>query len=329
MIITRAPLRLSLGGGGTDLPFFSEKYGGDLTSVAINKYIYIIIHGRKFYDDYLIRYSKTENVEKVDEITHTRISAALKYLNINDPLEITSVADVPSGTGLGSSSSFLVALLKGLHLYKGEIVSNFRLAEEAAKIEMKILNEPIGKQDQYLAAFGGLINLEINKNGKVMVSVLNTSLDIIKNLEDNLLLFNTEIKHSAKDVIEEQKKSLESDQEKMNQMKVIKELGTEIKEALEKGDLQKFGRWMNVHWETKRKFSRGMTNEKIDRLYDAGLKAGALGGKLVGAGGGGFLLFYCDNNKEQLKKAMREEGLKELEFKFDHEGCKVIYVENE
>ena len=159
MIITRAPVRISLGGGGTDLPFFSEKYGGDLTSVAIDKYIYIIIHGRRFYNNFLIRYSQTENVRKVDEIAHTRINAALKYLDINTPLEITTVADVPAGTGLGSSSSFLVALLKGLHLYKGESISNFKLAEEATEIEMKILDEPIGKQDQYLATFGGLINL--------------------------------------------------------------------------------------------------------------------------------------------------------------------------
>lgn len=329
MIITKAPLRLSLGGGGTDLPFFSEKYGGNLTSVAINKYIYIIIHGRQFYDNYLIRYSKTETAKVVDEIVHTRIKATLKYLNIEDRLEIITVADVPSMTGLGSSSSFLVALLKALHLYKGELVSNFQLAEEAAEIEMKILNEPIGKQDQYLAAFGGLINLEINKNGKVMVSPLDISLEVLKNLENNLLLFNTEIKHSAKDVIEEQKKSLESDHEKMNQMKVIKDLGAEIKESLELGDLQKFGKWMNVHWETKRNFSKGMSNKKIDELYKLGLKEGAIGGKLVGAGGGGFLLFYCENNKDQLRRCMKEQRLKELNFKFDHEGCKEIYNEIE
>jgi len=329
MIITRAPLRISLGGGGTDLPFFSEKYGGDLTSVAINKYIYIIIHGRQFYDTFLIRYSQTEIVEKVDGIIHTRISAALKYLNIDNPLEITTVADVPSGTGLGSSSSFLVALLKGLHLYKKESVSDFQLAEEAAEIEMQILKEPIGKQDQYMAAFGGLINLEINKNGKVIVSSLNTPLSVLQNLENNLLLFNTQIKHSAKDIIHEQKKSLESNQEKMDQMKIIKDLGKEIKESIEKGDLQKFGRWMNVHWETKRKFSKGMSSGKIDQLYKIGLKEGARGGKLVGAGGGGFLLFYCENNKDRLREAMKKQGLNELKFKFDHEGCKIIYTENE
>lgn len=329
MIITRAPLRLSLGGGGTDLPFFSERYGGSLTSVAINKYVYIIIHGRQFYNNFLIRYSKTENPQKVDGIIHTRIKAALKYLKIEDPLEITAVADAPSGTGLGSSGSFLVALLKALHLYKGETVSNFRLAEEAAEIEMKILREPVGKQDQYLAAFGGLINLEINRKGKVMVSVLDMSLETLNELEENLLLFNTQITHSAKDVLKEQKESLESDQEKMDQMKVIKDLGTDIKESLEKGDIQKFGRWMNVHWETKRKFSKGMTNKKIDDLYEIGLREGALGGKLVGAGGGGFLMFYCEGNKERLREAMEREGLKELKFNFDHEGCKIIYKENE
>jgi len=327
MLITRAPLRISLGGGGTDLPFFSSKYGGNLTSVAIDKYIYIIIQKREFYNKFLIRYSKTENVSKVDEINHTRIKAALKYLNINDPLEITAIADVPAGTGLGSSSSFLVALLKGLYLYKGESVSHFRLAEEAAEIEMKILNEPIGKQDQYLAAFGGLINLEINKIGKVMVSLLDISSEVIQKLENNLLLFNTGIKHSAKDIISEQKNNLESDQEKMNQMKVIKDLGKEIKESLENGDLQKFGRWMNVHWETKKKFSKKMSDKKIDNLYELGLKGGALGGKLVGAGGGGFLLFYCENKKGQLRDFMKKQGLKELKFKFDHEGCKIVHIE--
>lgn len=325
MIVSRAPLRLSLGGGGTDLPFFSNRYGGNLTSVAIDKYIYIIIERRPFYDDFLIRYSKTELVDRVDKISHTRIKAALKYLDITEPLEIISVADVPAGTGLGSSSTFLVALLKGLHTYKGDEVSSFRLAEEAAEIEMDLLKEPIGKQDQYLASFGGLINLDISKTGKVIVSPIDISSKSLKELEENLLLFNTGIKHSAAEIISEQKKNLEEDEEKMSQMKVIQELGHDIKKALEEGDVKKFGRWMNVHWETKKKFSKNMSNDKIDKLYEIGLKNGALGGKIVGAGGGGFLMFYCDGDKERLRSAMKAENLRELKFKFDHEGCRIIH----
>ncbi|MCR4284519.1 MAG: hypothetical protein NUV97_00560 [archaeon] len=325
MIVSRAPLRLSLGGGGTDLPFFSKRYGGNLTSVAINKYIYIILQKRPFYNNFLIRYSQTELVDEIDKITHTRVREALKYLNITEPLEITSVADVPAGTGLGSSGTFLVALLKALHTYKGEEVSSFKLAEEAADIEMNILDEPIGKQDQYLAAFGGLINLDISKTGKVIVSPIDISSKSIKELEDNLLLFSTGIKHSATEIISEQKKNLESDEEKMAQMKVIQELGNDIKRELEKGDVKKFGRWLNVHWETKKKFSKNMSNKRIDELYEIGLKNGALGGKIVGAGGGGFLMFYCDGDKDKIRSAMAKENLRELKFNFDHEGCKVIH----
>lgn len=325
MIIAKAPLRLSLGGGGTDLPFFSNIYGGNLTSVALNKYIYIIVEKREFYEDFLIRYSRTEIVKSVDDIAHTRIKAALKYLNINDPIEITSVSDVQAGTGLGSSSSFLVALLKALHAYKNEEISAFRLAEEAAEIEMNVLKEPIGKQDQYLSSFGGLINLDINKSGKVVVSPLDISLSNLQKLEDNLLLFSTGIKHSATEIISELKKSLESDNKKMDQMKMIKDLGADIKKSIEEGDIQKVGKWFNVHWDIKRKFSKNMTNQVIDKIYELGLKNGAIGGKLVGAGGGGFLMFYCENKKNTLRKAMIDFGLKELKFKFDQEGCKIIY----
>ncbi len=327
MIVVRAPLRISLGGGGTDLPFFSTKYGGNVTSVAIDKYIYVMIQKRHFYNNFLIRYSQTEITNSVDEIRHTRIKATLNYLNIKEPLEITSIADVPEGTGLGSSSTFLVALLKGLYTYKGQEVSAFKLAEDAAEIEMKILKEPIGKHDQYMASFGGLINLEIGKNGKVLVSPIDVRHESVQQLEENLLLFSTEVRHSASSIIVEQKKSLESDVNKMNQMKILKDLGEDIRKTLEEGDLQKFGRWMNVHWETKRKFSKSMTSSQIDYIYEMGLKSGAIGGKLVGAGGGGFLLFYCDNKKDSLRISMAREGLKELKFKFDQEGCRVIYNE--
>jgi D-glycero-alpha-D-manno-heptose-7-phosphate kinase len=325
MIVTRAPLRLSIGGGGTDLPFYSSKFGGSLISGAINKYNYIIVEKRDFHDELFIRYSKTETVKKVKDIQHTRIKAALQFLDIDEPLEITALADVPAGTGLGSSSTFLVALLKALHTFKREDVSAKKLAEEAAHIEIDILKEPIGKQDQYLASYGGILNLNIEKNGNVIPSTINISHSTLEALENNTLLFSTGITREASKVLAEQKHNAETSEEKMEQMHSIKEIGQEITKALEDGEPNKFGKWLNVHWESKRKFGNKMSSDKIDKHYDLALKNGAIGGKLVGAGGGGFLLFYCENNKQKLREAMVEQGLKELSFRFDTEGCKVIY----
>lgn len=325
MIIVRAPLRLPIGGGGSDLPFYSSKFGGALISAAINKYNYIIVEKRDFYDEFLIRYSQTEIVKNVKDIKHTRIRAALELLGINDALEITSLSDVPAGTGLGSSSTYLVALLKALHAYKKEEVSAKTLAEEASHIEINVLNEPIGKHDQYLASYGGILNLDIDKKGNVVVSSVNASYSSIEELENNCLLFSTGVTRSASEVLTEQKNNSENDEEKMAQMHAIKDIGFEIKKALEKGEVSKIGKWFNVHWETKKKFGKKMSSGKIDELYELGLKNGAIGGKLVGAGGGGFLLFYCENNKEKLREAMKKEGLKELPFKFDTDGCKILY----
>jgi D-glycero-alpha-D-manno-heptose-7-phosphate kinase len=325
MIVVRAPLRISLGGGGTDLPFFSSKYGGSLISAAINKYIYIIIEKRDFYDEFFIRYSKTEYAKKVDDIQHTRIKAALKFLDIKEPIEITSLADVPAGTGLGSSSTFTVALLKALHTYKGEDISAKKLAEEAAYIEIEALGEPIGKQDQYLASFGNVIHLDIDKKGNVLVSPIDSSFSTIEELENNLLLFSTGIKRETIEILTDQKKNAETDEEKMKQMHLIKEIGEEIKKALEIGQPSKVGKWLNVHWEIKKSFSKKMSSDTIDKAYEIGVQNGALGGKLVGAGGGGFLMFYCENHKPQLRTAMEKLGLKEMPFRFDREGCKVLY----
>ena len=325
MIISRAPLRISIGGGGTDLPFYSSRFGCFLITAAINKYIYIIVKKREFYDEFLIRYSKTETPQEVKDIQHTRIKAALELLEIKDPLEITSIADVPAETGLGSSSTFLVALLKALHAYKREDVSAKKLAEEAAHIEMDVLGEPIGKQDQYASAFGSILELIIDQRGNVEVSPLNISYSTLEELENNLLMFSTGIKRSATEIITNQKKEVENDEEKMKQMHFIKEIGLETKKCLEEGNVQKFGRWLNVHWETKRKFSNKMSSDQIDNFYQKGIENGALGGKLIGAGGGGFLLFYCDKNKKQLREALLKEGLKELPFRLDADGCKLIY----
>jgi len=325
MIIARAPLRLSIGGGGTDLPFYSSKFGASLITAALDKYVYIILEKRNFYEDFLIRYSKTEYAKKVQDIQHTRVRAALEYLEIKDPLEITSISDVPSGTGLGSSSAFLIALLKALHTYKREQVSTKRLAEEACEIEINILKEPIGKQDQYASAFGGVSSLEIDKQGNIAISPMNISYSTLEQLEQNTLMFFTGTERSATEILTTQAKEAESDKDKINQMHIIRDIGLEIKKALEQGDTRKFGQWLNVHWETKKKFTNKMSSLDIDKYYETALKNGALGGKLVGAGGGGFLLFYCEDKKRQLRESLLKLGLKELPFKLDLEGCKVLY----
>tara|TARA_Y100000034_G_scaffold133699_1_gene199923 strand:+ start:2881 stop:3867 length:987 start_codon:yes stop_codon:yes gene_type:complete len=325
MIVVRAPLRLSIGGGGTDLPFYSSKFGGSMITAAINKYNYIIVEKREFYNEFLIRYSKIENPREVKDIQHTRIKAALEYLNITDPIEITSISDVPSGTGLGNSSAYLVALLKALHTYKREDVSMKKLAEEAADIEINILGEPIGKQDQYASSFGGILGLEIEKNGTATASPLDISYSTLEELENNLLMFSTGVRRSASEVILDQKNNAESDEQKMQQMHIIRDIGQQIRKSLEQGDAMKFGKWLNAHWETKKKFSQKMSSSDIDRYYELGLKNGSIGGKIVGAGGGGFLLFYCRDNKERLRDIMKKLGLKELAFRFDTEGCKIIY----
>lgn len=325
MIITKAPFRLPIGGGGTDLPFFYSKYGGQLITAGINKYNYIILEERPFYDEFYIRYSKMEVVKTVEEIQHTRIKAALQYLKIKNPIEITAISDVPAGTGLGSSSTFLVALLKALHIYKKEDISTKKLAEEAADIEINILKEPIGKQDQYASAFGGIMSLSISKKNDVLVSPLSISYDTIKDLENNLHMFYTGIIRSSSEVITDQTKNAVSDQSKMECMKEIKQIGIEIKSALECGNLKRFGEWMNIHWETKKKMSEKMSNPQIDDWYNIALKNGALGGKIMGAGGGGFFIFYCESNVSTFKNAMISKGLKYIHFKFDFDGCKVVF----
>lgn len=324
MIITKTPLRLPVGGGGTDLPFFYPVFGGELVTAAINKYIYVMVSGRKFHDEFRVSYSKTENVRKVDEIENKRVKAALKLLDINEPLEIATIAEVPGSSGLGSSSSFTVGLLNALHTYKKEMVSSKTLAEEAARIEIEMLKEPIGKQDQYASALGGINHLKINKESIVSTSQLNLSYDVLNGMETNLHMFFTGIQRDASEVIRDQAASVTKDEDKMESMKQIKQIGIDIKESLEKGDLKRFGRLMNLHWETKKRTSNKMSSGKIDRLYEVALKNGALGGKIMGAGGGGFFVFYCDNNPDNFVKEMEKEGLKHVPFKFDLDGSKVI-----
>jgi D-glycero-alpha-D-manno-heptose-7-phosphate kinase len=324
VIITRSPLRISLGGGGTDLPSYYEKHTGFLIAAAIDKYVYITIH-RAFSDELLIKYSKLERVTKVADIEHPIIREALRELKIEAKhLEITSLADIPAGTGLGSSGSFTTALLKALHTYKNQIISTRFLAEQACMIELDRLKEPIGKQDQYIAAFGGITVFEYMPDGKVEISPARLSNETLYNLEDNLVLYFTGYSRAASSILKEQDdKSKKDDGEMTNNLHFVKELGKKSLVALESGNLLDFGELMNVHWEHKKKRSGNMSNDRIDEWYNLAKKNGAVGGKLIGAGGGGFLMFYTED-KMKLRHALMNAGLEEVRFKFDFEGTKVV-----
>jgi D-glycero-alpha-D-manno-heptose-7-phosphate kinase len=326
MIVSRTPFRVSIGGGGTDLPFYYSKNGGELVTAAIDKYLYIIVQKRMF-NTFLIRYSKTEIVEKVEDINHELIRESLKLLDIHTPIEITSVSDLPAEAGLGSSSSFLVGLLNALHTYKKEKVSKKRLAEEATKIQTEILRQAAGMQDQYIAAYGGMINLKINQKGRVLVTPIDVTDEKLTELENNLLFFYTGIRRSADDVLKDQQKQAETDQKKLEELTQIRKLGVDIKRALEAGNIRKFGQLMHVHWKIKQNLSKLMTNNQINGWYETALANGAIGGKIIGAGGGGFLMFYADRNKEKIISEMQKEGLIYMKFGFDYDGTKIIINE--
>lgn len=326
MIVTRTPLRLSLGGGGTDLPFYADKFGASLIAAAINKYIYITISNR-LNNKYKLNYSKTEIVDKVDDIKHPLIRECIKLVGIEEPIEIHSTAEIPAGTGLGSSLAFTVGLLNALYYYKGEIVSKYKLAEDASRVTMDILKEPCGKQDQYAAAFGNLSLFKIGTSGRVTVTPVNISHETLKKLEKNLMMFYTGYTRSANGVLAEQKKLSEkkSEQKIFEQYHEIKKIGEQSLKCLEKKDLRRFGQWMNVHWELKKNISSSMSNPDIDRWYKLALDNGAIGGKIVGAGGGGFLLLYVEKNHDRVQKVLEAEGLAYIPFKFDFEGSRVVY----
>lgn len=323
MIITQTPLRISIGGGGTDLPSYYKRYGGFLITAAIDKYIYNSIH-HTFGSQYLLKYSRVESVEKISEIQHPIIREALNLHNIPKILEITSQADISAGTGLGSSGSFTVGLLKGLYALKREHIPTQTLAEEACHIEMDLLGEPVGKQDHYIAAFGGMICMEIDQRGGVIISPLKISSETLHDLDDHLMLFFTGYSRSASKVLADQKeRSEKSEQNMLNNLHFVKELGLSIKKALESDNPLEFANLMHTHWQNKKKRTNGISNSDINRWYDIGLANGALGGKLIGAGGGGFLMFYA-RDKVALRSAMLREGLREVPFSFDFDGSKVI-----
>lgn len=324
MIITRSPLRISLGGGGTDLPSYYREHGGFLIAAAIDKYIYINVH-RRFVDGFLLKYSSLEEAATIEEIKHPIIREALRLAGVQERnLEITSMADIPAGTGLGSSGSFTTALLKALHALRKNLIHPAELAEQACHIELEKLGEPIGKQDQYIAAYGGITCFKFMPDGRVEAWPLKISEETLYNLEDNLLLFFTGYARSASKILQEQDdKSKQTDQTMVENLHFIKELGQQSQAALELDNLHEFARLMDVHWQRKKERSQSMSNQDINAWYDCALANGALGGKIIGAGGGGFLMFYTDD-KARLRHAMREKGLTEVRFRFDFEGTKIL-----
>ena len=324
MIIARSPLRISLGGGGTDLPSYYEKFGGFLIAAAIDRYVYITLH-ETFVPGMIVKYSELEQVPDASQLKHPIIREALAMLGFsNESIELTSMADIPAGTGLGSSGSFTTALLQTLHTYKRNLVHPADLAEQACDIELNRLKEPIGKQDQYIAAYGGLTCFNFLPDGKVEAWPLKVSEETRDNLEDNLLLFFTGYSRSASAILKEQDQKSKSDDKSMiENLHFVKDLGLQSKVALESGNLPEFARLMDVHWQRKKQRSGGMSNPKINEWYDLALTNGALGGKIIGAGGGGFLMFYSED-KSKLRHAMRQAGLKEVRFRFDFEGTKLV-----
>lgn len=314
-----------MGGGGTDLPSYYRDHGGFLISAAIDKYVFVTVT-RPFSEGIYLKYSELEKVQSVDCVKHPIIREALRLLNLETPqIEITTLADIPAGTGLGSSGSFTTALLKALWAYRHDMLHPDQLAELACDIEINKLGEPIGKQDQYIAAFGGVICFEFNRDDSVRARPLKLSTDLIHHLQDNLLLFFTGFSRSAGSILQDQQsRTAGGDAEMLANLHYVKDLGLRSRHALEAGDLRCFGQLMHEHWEHKKRRSNGMSNGHVDELYELGRKHGAIGGKLVGAGGGGFLLFYAEQHRP-LREAMQRAGLEEVRFRFDFEGTKVLF----
>lgn len=324
MIITRSPLRITLGGGGTDLPSYYREHGGFLVAATIDRYVYVTVM-RPFVPGIFLKYSKLEHVERVDEVQHAIIREAIKMLDFRTPqIEITTLADIPAGTGLGSSGSFTTALLRALYAHRRRLLHPSELAQMACEIEINRLGEPIGKQDQYIAAYGGITCFQFHADETVEAFPLRISMDTLFDLEDNLLLFFTGFSRNAGEILKDQKtRTQKEDPEMIQNLHYVKELGVRSQKVLESGKTAEFGEIMHEHWLHKKKRSRGMSNPQIDEWYDLGRKNGAIGGKLVGAGGGGFLMFYAEDRK-RLRLSMAKAGLEEVRFRFDFEGTKVL-----
>lgn len=324
MIITKTPFRVSFCGGGSDMAGFYREYGGCVLSTTINRYMYLTIH--PYFDERktCLRYSSTEIVDNIKDIKHSILKQVLGDMDVNG-VEISSTADVPSGTGLGSSSSFTVGLLHTLHCYQGKYVSKEDIAEEACNVEIEKLGNPIGKQDQYAAACGGLNFIEFNRDDTVRISPIIMDVDTKDALQDNLMMFYTGITHDANAILAEQKNNISADDKAKNLIQMCN-LAKDMKVALESNELSDFGKILNEGWIRKRELASGVTSPKIDELYECAISNGASGGKLLGAGGGGFLLFYCEKYKQ--KKLEEALGLKRFPFRFEHDGTSVVHIGN-
>jgi D-glycero-alpha-D-manno-heptose-7-phosphate kinase len=320
--MTRTPLRLTLGGGGTDLPAYCLKYGGFLVTSALDKHIYLVVKPR-FQQNFKISYSIMEIVNDINEIKHPVVREGMKMLKITKPIELFSMADVPAETGLGSSGSFTVSLLHALHTLNNDNFSPGALAGEASYLGMTVLKEVTGVQDYYIAAFGGFICLDINSSGTIDVFPLKISEDTIHELEDNMLFFYTGVQRPSAQVLKAQSKEIEEERA-VDAMHKIKKIGYQVKTALERGDTAEFGRLQHEHWIAKKSTSTTMSTGEIDRWYNLARENGAVGGKIMGAGGGGFLMLYCENGKGQLRKVMAKEGLAEVRFRFERGGSRIL-----
>ncbi len=322
MIISRAPVRISMGGGGTDLPSYYEKHEGFLLAAGINKYVHILLN-KRFEESIRLSYSKTEIVDNVNEIEHSIFSESLKYAGIKKQVEIVSIADVPSNCGLGTSSTFTVSLLSALFAYKRDYVSLSKLAECACNIEINLLKEPIGKQDQYAATFGGFNAYTFYKDGNVNVEPVKISDGAFTELQNNIFLFYLNKKRSASDILKHQnKKTKENNKDVIDRLHKIKEIGLVTKKILEKDKINEFGELLHEHWVLKKGISKKISDPFIDEVYEAAMKNGAIGGKVIGAGGGGFLLFYCPYEKSKFLSALKKFGLSPTWFAFEREGVK-------
>ena len=324
MIITRTPFRITLGGGGTDLSSYYSRYGGFIFAAGIAKYMYIDVN-QPFDGLVRVKYSQSETVEAVAEIKHDIARDSLKLMGIERGIEVVSIADIPAGTGLGSSSCYTVGLLNALHTFKSDHINLSDLAEEACKLEIDILGGPLGKQDQYMAAYGGLTVLEIERDGAVKVRSARVSEDSIDELNRNLLVFYTHTSHSSADILADQRSGVERDErEIVESMHRIKEIGYRVLEAVESSNLSEVGRLFDAHWEQKKKLSPKMTSPRFEEIYRIARESGALGGKISGAGGGGFFVFYVEENHRRFKDRMQELGLRPMRYRFDFEGSKVL-----
>ncbi len=325
MIITRTPFRVTLGGGGTDLPSYYSKYGGFIFSAGIDKYMFVNVN-RPMVDDLIrLKYSQTEVVERLSDVKHDIAREILRKMGIEKQIEVSSIADISAGTGLGSSSCYAVGLLHALHILKRDYVSLKTLAEEDFNVEAEVLGRPIGKQDPYMAAFGGLTVMEIEKDGTTKVRKANVSDEAADKLNRNMLIFFTGVTRSADVILAEQSKAFKEENKAATEgMHYIKDIGREILEAVEEGEVDEVGRLFDAHWAHKKKTSGKISNPEFDRIYDLAKANGALGGKISGAGGGGFFTFYVNKDHAKLREAMKNVGLREMRYRFDYEGSKAL-----